>query len=607
MQDRYKDLINQIIDATLQGQIRSKEQVYQQLQSNIEDGTGELFERCLEAQTAALQDNLASEDDLLQAKAIRQQRALKMIQSEWQRWQKTNQVNAVLAQRVETIIHNDEDRLIGLLDALDPNQAQPIPRDQILAFAKQLEKQADTAADAATLLDIAAGLTLGLKTWQRLETQTVSWLYESNRAIGFGDASTQSGPWGSWAKCLADGSPRKIFADLAQNQTITETGLPAPMSLQSWVELAFVLQRLQTNLVTWFDKQPYDPKAGKRLSIATFLTFTVVWSQLSQRLGQLQQATLAEGSFQVALQVLRQFAEQDYFPLYGGLFAALSGESLQSMLDYLDLPLRQAPNTAAKARVLTLLGYSQRALGRYDLALDFHEDALDIARDANDQSCEIANLNHISRTLVMQEDYAEAIESSQRALILARQQGDRLGEANALANYGYSEVFLVRQSLDTDRYESILSYLQRGLKLSEQLADLPSQALCANSLGIAQVELGNHKAAVDALRQGLYLAQNLGDLYLQGLNYAYLSESYRALENMDKTVATGCLGMYLLDQAQSELWQYPAKVLSLLQGQIGAVKFQSILEQFKPQLIQQIGVDGYDYLPKLLLKYQSSI
>ncbi|MER3590071.1 MAG: hypothetical protein C4322_21685, partial [Mastigocladus sp. ERB_26_1] len=56
-------------------------------------------------------------------------------------------------------------------------------------------------------------------------------------------------------------------------------------------------------------------------------------------------------------------------------------------------------------------------------------------------ACEIANLNHKSHICVAQKDYSQAINYSQRALILARQTGDRTGEAHALATLGYSEVF----------------------------------------------------------------------------------------------------------------------------------------------------------------------
>ena len=193
---------------------------------------------------------------------------------------------------------------------------------------------------------------------------------------------------------------------------------------------------------------------------------------------------------------------------------------LRTLLDYLDRPLQQVPNTAVKARILTLLGYSQRAMGNYSLAQRFHQQALDIAREAKDTPCEIASLNHLSRTCVMQQDFEEATNHSQRALILARQEGDTIGQANALANLGYSQVSQGQsQLMDPDQYEMVLSYLEQGLTLSEQVGDLPSQALCANSLGIAQLKLSQYSESVESLTKGLQVAQAIGDRFLMASKF----------------------------------------------------------------------------------------
>lgn len=612
MRDRYLELIERIITATLKGQIRSKNQVYQMLQADIDPGTGELFERCLQEQVDLVEAQLKTEtDELKQAKAGRRQRALKTIQGEWERWQQENQSSAVLSTVSQRLITaSPEERLPYLLQALDPNQPDPLNRDQIQQLAKQLQQAPETTENRAALMELATGLIQGLQSWQQLEGYVIGWIYDqSQRSIGFGGVPEERGPWAAWAKSVESPLLRQVFSGLARHQEVNAEGLPGAVDLAGWVELAIALQRLQLGLVAWFDKQPYDPRAGKRLSIATFLTFTAVWSQLSQRFSQLSQTILAEGCFQMALQVLYQFAQQEYFPLYGGLFAALSGESLQTMLDYLDQPLRQVANTQSKARILTLLGYSQRALGYSERALRFHQQALEIAREAGDRPCEIANLNHLSRTCVAEKDYATAIGHSQRALILARQTGDRLGEANALANLGYSEVFQAREQgqTDPDYYEALLTYLQQGLELSERVGDRPSQALCANSLGIAQVVLGDYAAALEALRQGIQVAQAIGDRFLHGLNYAYLAEAHRGLEQIDLAIVAGCLALYLLHQINSQEWRRPAGIVSILSGQIGSDAFQALLNQHRAQFLQQIGVDGFDYLPTLLMEYRRSL
>jgi tetratricopeptide (TPR) repeat protein len=231
---------------------------------------------------------------------------------------------------------------------------------------------------------------------------------------------------------------------------------------------------------------------------------------------------------------------------------------------------------------------------------------LEIARNEGDRSCEIANLNHLSRTYVQQQNYAEAINYSQRALILSRQTGDKTGEANALVNLGYSEVMQAQQleNLEPETYEAAINYLEQGLKLSEKLGDIQSKALCVSSLGIAYLVIGQHQEAIKYLEDGFKTAQVSGDFYLQGINLAYLAEAYYHLQNSEKAIYTGCLGMYLLNQIASSEWHQPAGLLTILHTQIGAEAFQKFLQQHRPKIIAVIGVDGYDHLPQLLEEYQ---
>ncbi|MGF1516462.1 MAG: tetratricopeptide repeat protein [Nodosilinea sp.] len=616
MAQPYQALIDEIVAATLKGKIQSKQQVYRMLQAGIEPGGGELFERALATTLTALEPDLSpSDDELKHAKALRKHRALRTIEGEWQRWQADNQATAALTGvEADIIAAPPEQRLFELVAALDPNRDQSLSREQLVQLAKGL-KQAPVAPDTdpateatPALATLADGLEQGLAAWQQLEGDVVGWLYTQGQQLGFSGPGDRPGPWQHWAKTVSHPALKRLFDDLAQHQTVTTAGVTAPLRVADWIAWGVVLQRLQLALVNWFDRQPYDPRAGKRLSIATFLTFAVVWGQISNRLGQQGQTTLATGSFQQALQGLRQFANQSYFPLYGGLFTALSGEPLRALLDYLDQPLQEVPNTAVKARILTLLGYSQRAVGNYRQAHRFHQQALEAARDAQDVPCEIASLNHLSRTCVAQQDFDTAQGHSQRALILARQSGDRIGQANALANLGYSQVAQGQsQLLEAEQYETVLSYLEQGLALSEQVGDRPSQALCANSLGIAQLKLGQYAAAITSLQKGLQVAQAIGDRFLMASNFANMAAAHQGDGNLEQAVLTGSLGMYLLHQIDSPEWRQPAALLSILQGQLGPESFEGILADHRRQFLAVIGVDGYDFLQPLLAQYRESL
>lgn len=93
LSDRYFALIDQIVDITLKGKLRSKEQIYQQLVRDVEAGTGEIFERCLATRLEETQARLNTGDELKQAKASRILRALQAIQGEWERYTKRTTVD----------------------------------------------------------------------------------------------------------------------------------------------------------------------------------------------------------------------------------------------------------------------------------------------------------------------------------------------------------------------------------------------------------------------------------------------------------------------------------------------------------------------------------
>jgi len=101
-------------------------------------------------------------------------------------------------------------------------------------------------------------------------------------------------------------------------------------------------------------------------------------------------------------------------------------------------------NRSGKSRALrkgshshSFLGYSQRALGQYQRANEFHQQALEIARNAGDLPVKLP----ISTTLAvchLKENMQRQLTTANAHLCSSHRAGDRLGEANALVNLGYS-------------------------------------------------------------------------------------------------------------------------------------------------------------------------
>ena len=606
LSDRYFELIDRIVDITLQGKIRSYEQVYRMLLKEVDIGTGEIFERCLIQRIEATKTQLETK-----LKAARILRALQTIEKQWSRWQQENQDTAAIADTAQQILAIEpKDYFQAVVEAIDSNRDEPLNRDKLVKLAQNIKSAADSQNNPQLARDwqqIAFGIADGLNSFTDLEADLVSWIYDSGSRFG-GFGAEQPNPWRTWGQKVNNPLPKQLFQTLAQNQPITNVArVGSNLELRAWIELAILLQYLQRGLVNWFDKQPYDSKFGKQLSYSTFLSFAVIWCEFWQNLAN-SQKQLATGCFLMMLQILRTFARRDDFPLYSGVFASFSGEYLQNTLEYFDEPLKQVKGTEEKARILTLLGYSQRTLGQYQKAIAFHEEALTIAREAEDRPCEIANLNHISRTYANQKNYSDAINYAQRALILARQVGNKLGEANGLVNLGYSKVLAARHldSMDTEVYSEAIRYLEQGVELAKQQGDFQSQSFGYSSLGIAYVILSQPTTAIASLTKGAELAQYSRDIYLQGLSFAYIAEAYYGIEDPTSAIVFGCLGMYLLKQINSVEWRQPAGLISILQGQVGEKEFTDLLATKRSQIIAVIGVDGYDHIGEILAEYKRS-
>ncbi|BAY77467.1 TPR repeat-containing protein [Nostoc linckia NIES-25] len=636
----YQKLIEEIVSTALTGQIRSKEYIHRQLIENVGPGNGEIFERCLSDRLNSTQSELnkvrispdlfqRESPELKKARLNRTLKALQSIESEWERVQKQKRDRAAVTAAVQQILTASQaSRFSVFLQIIDPNQNEVFSQSQLQQLAHQLKAAVSADEDIhrkQEIKQLAIAITSGVESYQQLEASLVSWIYESTKTpLELTQFQLKQEPWASWAQKVSTPLTQILFSALADGISATEVIVCQPyINMKDWVELTIIVQRMQQSLVTWFERQPLDSKWGTSASIATFLSFAVVWCELSDgfrvatNIDRTKGEELAKACFQIVLQILRTFARRQYFPLYGGVFAFFGRDALQDAIDYLDTPLQEVEGTQEKARILTLLGYSQFILGKYPQANSFHQQALEIARQAGDQPCEIANLNHSSRICVAQKDYSQAINYSQRALILARQAGDRFGEAHALATLGYSEVFAAQQTerIEADIYEQPIEYLRQGLELSEKLRNSPfginlaarqTQALCYVSLGIAHVALEKSQAAIEYLEKGTEAVQSSGDKYLQGLNFLYLAESHYNLNHLETALYNSCLGMYLLEQITAAEWRQAAGLVTILQSKLGNEAVEQVIANSQSNIVKFIGVDGYDSLPKLLEEYKRS-
>jgi tetratricopeptide (TPR) repeat protein len=614
--DRYFKLIDEIVQTSLKGDLRSKDEVYQLLIDRIKTGTGEIFERCLSDRLHRFEQQVSAEtDELQQASASRHLAAVQTIQSEWNRWQAENQSVEIIAYAIHDLLAAaPEHRLKAFLRAIDPNRDRPFNTTELRAYGLLLERRATKVENPELqqeLSQLGSGVNRGLDSWLHLQENLVGWLEDPIEPTAE-DAVNRSDPWIYWANHIRHPFIQELFRHMSTDQLVADVAANLPqLEVSTWVELVIILHHLQQNLITWFDRHRNNPRIGAKLAVSTFLTFAMLWSHLAKGFEQakaftpFERSRFSDSSFQITIQTLRIFSQRSDFPFYGRVFSSFPGNRLRNVIDYLKEPLKQAGDVHEKARILTLVGLSTRSHGLLDQAKEFHDIAREMAADAGDQSCQIANLNHLSRTCAAEKNYAPAIHYSQHALILSRELGDLPGEANALVNWGYGTVFQAyqREQITPEVYEAAINALQPGLMLATAQADRQSLALGYYSGGIAYLVLDQPGVAIDWLIEALKAAQAAGELYLQGLDLTYLAEAYHRLQKPNKVIYAASIAMYYLDRINSRDWRHAAGLLTVLQGQMGEA-FAASLEQQRMELVAAIGMAGYEHIPKLLQHYR---
>ena len=141
LSESYFNLIDRIVDTTLQGKIRSKAQVYRMLLEGVEIGTGEIFERCL---TQRMETTKAQLETKLKASRIL--RALQTIEGEWLKWQQANQATATITAATNQITAAAEnEKILTFVKVIDLNQDQPLTTNQLTKLAQNLKNQSNKA------------------------------------------------------------------------------------------------------------------------------------------------------------------------------------------------------------------------------------------------------------------------------------------------------------------------------------------------------------------------------------------------------------------------------------------------------------------------------
>jgi len=153
---------------------------------------------------------------------------------------------------------------------------------------------------------------------------------------------------------------------------------------------------------------------------------------------------------------------------------------------------------AAMSGFLTARGYR-------DQSAALHQGALAAARKAGDRLGEADTLAELGALQGEMGDYPAAAATLDRVLALYGEAGDLPGQAHALNQLAYLRML-------TGDYPSAAASCQQALALARSASDRPVEAGALINLGLVQQLTGDYPAAAASQQRALALSRDLGDL-----------------------------------------------------------------------------------------------
>jgi FOG: TPR repeat len=150
------------------------------------------------------------------------------------------------------------------------------------------------------------------------------------------------------------------------------------------------------------------------------------------------------------------------------------------------------------------LGNVYDSLGRYEEAISYHQQSLEIDREIGNRGGVAKSLGNLGNAYDSLGRYEEAISYHQQSLEIYREIGDRGGVAASLGNLG-----IVYNSLG--RYEEAISYHQQSLEIDREIGDRGGVAASLNNLGNVYKNLGRYEEAISYHQQSLEIKREIGE------------------------------------------------------------------------------------------------
>jgi tetratricopeptide (TPR) repeat protein len=178
---------------------------------------------------------------------------------------------------------------------------------------------------------------------------------------------------------------------------------------------------------------------------------------------------------------------------------------------------------------LSRLGYIYHALGQYERAIQFHEQALVMARQIGQRQVEGSILGNLGREHRALGQYERAMQLYEESLAIARETGDRQREASQLGRLGWAYRIL-------GQIERAIELYEEALTVAREIGNRQQEGYHLGCLGIAYADLGQADQAIELQEQALAIAQEVQDRRSEGVWPGYIGLVYHGLGRTERAI-----------------------------------------------------------------------
>lgn len=200
-------------------------------------------------------------------------------------------------------------------------------------------------------------------------------------------------------------------------------------------------------------------------------------------------------------------------------------DSTLVMLDYYQTLAKEKNNIKQLYHVANDKGGIYRLKGKYQLAMEYYNEAQRIAVKLKDSLLQAANFGNKGNVFFYQQNYKKATQSFSQALNIYRNIENEKGESNMLSSLG--NIYLTIQN-----YELALQYYDKALSLlKNNSADKRRTGIIFINKGWTYYELKNYKEAKHYYKKGLKIVEATNDKFFMISCYSTLAKIYLKLND----------------------------------------------------------------------------